>query len=230
MQNKTILIVEDDVQICNFICYILKQEGFSYYTAGRGDEALRELSTKKIDLMLLDLGLPDMDGTEIIAKVRKISEMPIIVISAREQEKGKAEVLDLGADDYLTKPFSVTELSARIRVAFRHLAKIESVQYQRLYAVGNLKLDVEKHLVFLEEEELHVTPLEYNLLRLLFQNIGKVLTTQFIIREIYGISYGTDTQALRALVAGLRRKLEKNPGKPRYIVTEIGVGYRMSDE
>lgn len=230
MQNKAVLVVEDDVQICNFICYILNQEGFSYYTAGSGGEALKMLRFKRIDLILLDLGLPDMDGMDIIAKVRKESEIPIIVISARDQEKGKAEALDLGADDYLTKPFSVTELSARIRVAFRHLARLENSQQQKQYQVGELQLDVEKHLVFLENRELHVTPLEYSLLLLFFQNTGKVLTTQFIIKEIYGISYGTDTQALRALVAGLRRKLEKNPGKPRYIITEIGVGYRMVDE
>lgn len=230
MQNKAVLIIEDDVQICNFICYILKQEGFTYYTAEKGKEALRVLESRRIDLILLDLGLPDMDGMDIITKVRKDSNMPIIVISARDQEQGKAETLDLGADDYVTKPFSVTELSARIRVAFRHLAMHENTRKQSYYSVGGLELDVVRHLVFLDENELHVTPLEYNLLFLFFQNIGKVLTTQFIIRNIYGISYGTDTQALRALVAGLRRKLEKNPGKPRYILTEIGVGYRMSDE
>lgn len=230
MQNKVVLIVEDDMQICNFICYILKEEGFSFYTAGKGEEALRILRSKQIDLILLDLGLPDIDGIEIITRIRKVSEIPIIVVSARDQEQEKADALDLGADDYLTKPFSVTELSARIRVAFRHLARLENSDLQKRYTVGNLELDVERHRVFLEGKELHTTPLEYNLLHLFFQNSGKVLTTQSIIKEIYGITYGTDTQALRALVAGLRRKLEKNPGKPRYILTEIGVGYRLSDE
>lgn len=230
MQNKVVLVVEDEVQICNFICYILKQEGFDHCIAGKGADALRELRMKKIDLILLDLGLPDMDGIEIITKIRKESDLPIIVVSARDQEQGKAEALDLGADDYVTKPFFATELSARIRVAFRHSARIESSQRQKYYKIGNLELNVEKHLVFLEQKELHVTPLEYKLLHLFFQNMGKVLTTQFIIKEIYGISYGRDTQALRALVAGLRRKLEKNPGKPRYIITEMGVGYRMADE
>lgn len=230
MQNRAVLIVEDDAQIRNFICYILEQEGFSYDMAENGEEAIRKLSLKHIDLVLLDLGLPDRDGLEIIAKIRKESEIPIIVVSARDQEQGKAESLDLGADDYLTKPFSAPELSARIRVAFRHLSKYENVQHQSYYRVGDLEMDEERHLVLLEKREIHVTPLEHKILLLFFKNIGKVLTTQFIMKEIYGIGSGTDTQALRALIAELRRKVEKNPGKPKYIITEIGVGYCLADE
>ena len=175
-------------------------------------------------------GLPDCDGMEIIKRVREWSDMPIIVVSARDQDREKAAALDAGADDYLTKPFSATELLARIRVAIRHLRRQGGEKPQAVYQVGELKIDIEKRLTYLQGEELHLTPMEYNLLALLFKNCGKVLTTQYIIREVWGVGYGSDTQALRALMAALRRKIEKNPAKPRYIVTEIGVGYRLVDE
>ena len=228
--SETILIVEDNAQIRNFISYILNQEGFSYMATGTAQGALSELALQHIDLMLLDLGLPDYDGMEVIKKVREWSEVPIIVVSARDQDKEKAAALDAGADDYLTKPFSATELMARIRVALRHLQKLSRNQPQPILSVGDLSLDLEKRQVFLKEEPLHLTPMEYSLLSLLFRNMGKVLTTQFILREVYGIGYGTDTQALRTLMAGLRRKIEETPAKPRYILTEIGVGYRLVDE
>ena len=188
-RDETILIVEDDSQILNFIAYTLKQEGFPYFTAKTAQGAMSTLVSQKIDLMILDMGLPDLDGIEVIRKVREWSEMPIIVVSARDQDKDKVSALDAGAE-----------------------------------------IDLEKRQVFLRGEALHVTPLEYNLLSLFFKNMGKVLTTQFILKEIYGIGYGTDTQALRALMAGLRRKIEPVPAKPRYILTEIGVGYRLVDE
>lgn len=226
-KNETILIVEDDKQIRNFISYILKQEGFNYITANTAENALSLLVSQKIDLMILDLGLPDFDGTEVIKRVRGWSEMPIIVVSARDQDKEKVNALDIGADDYLTKPFSATELLARIRVAIRHIYKSTKSDVLPEISVGGLTIDLEKRQVFLENELLHVTPLEYNLLSLFFKNVGKVLTTQFIIKEIYGVGYGNDTQALRALMAGLRRKIEPIPAKPRYIITEIGVGYRL---
>lgn len=232
MQNRniSILVVEDDTQIRNFICYALKQEQFQYEIARTAQGALAALVSKQIDIMLLDLGLPDFDGMEVIKKVREWSEIPIIVVSARDQDKEKAAALDLGADDYLTKPFSATELMARIRVSIRHLFRAGGNTAQAVFTVGELTIDLEKHLVFLNGSELHVTPLEYNLLVVFFKNAGKVLTTQYIIKEIYGIGYGTDTQALRALMAGLRRKIEPTPAKPRYILTEIGVGYRLVDE
>lgn len=231
MQNQyeQILIVEDDSQIRNFICYSLKQEGFIYTTAKTAQGALSTLVSEQIDLMLLDLGLPDFDGMEVIKKVREWSDMPIIVVSARDQVKEKAAALDSGADDYLTKPFSSMELMARIRVALRHLHKAGGIRPQTSLAVGGLRIDFDKHLVFLDDNELHTTPMEYSLLSLFFRNIGKVLTTKYIIKEIYGVGYGSDTQALRKLMAGLRRKIENNPAKPRYILTEIGVGYRLSD-
>ncbi|MDD4643361.1 MAG: response regulator [Erysipelotrichaceae bacterium] len=227
-RSYNVLVVEDDTQIRNFICYDLKQETFKYTTASTAQDALSQLVTKQIDLVLLDLGLPDFDGMEVIKKVREWSELPIVVVSARDQDKEKALALDSGADDYLTKPFSSTELMARIRVAIRHLSKVQINKDSPIIEVGELKIDFDKRLVYLKDKELHVTPLEYSLLLLLFKNIGKVLTTQ--LKEIYGVGYGSDTQALRALMAGLRRKIEYNPAKPRYIITEIGVGYRLVDQ
>ena len=228
--NECILVVEDDVQIRNFICYALQAEEFRYFTASTGQTALNLLISEQIDVMLLDLGLPDIDGMDIIKKVREWSEIPIIIVSARDQDKEKAAALDFGADDYLTKPFSTTELMARIRVALRHYYKQGSPKTQTVIQVGGLRMDFDKHLVYLDDTELHMTPMEYNLLALFFRNIGKVLTTKHILQEIWGIGYGNDTQSLRALMAGIRRKIEKNPAKPRYILTEIGVGYRLVDE
>ncbi len=228
--GECILVVEDDAQIMNFICYALKSEGFKHITAKTAQSALNSLVSEQIDLLLLDLGLPDFDGTEVIKRVREWSEMPIIVVSARDQDREKANALDIGADDYLTKPFSATELMARIRVALRHLYRQSGSKTQTSAQIGELKVEYDKHLVYLSGHEIHTTPMEYSLLKLLFKNAGKVLTTNFIIREIWGVGYGTDTQALRALMAGLRRKIEENPAKPRYILTEVGVGYRLINE
>ena len=228
--KECILVVEDDAQIRNFICYSLQSEGFKYITARTAQSALNSLVSEQIDLMLLDLGLPDFDGIDVIKKVREWSEMPIIVVSARDQDKEKANALDIGADDYLTKPFSATELLARIRVALRHLYKQGGNKQQTSAQIGDLKVDYNKHLVYLNNNEIHTTPMEYSLLTLLFKNAGKVLTTGYIIKQIWGIGYGTDTQALRALMAGLRRKIEKDPAKPRYIMTEVGIGYRLMNE
>lgn len=228
--NEIILVVEDNTQIRNFITFALKGEGFSPLSSGTAQGALSILVSQHVDLILLDLGLPDFDGMEVIKKVREWSDVPIIVVSARDQDKEKADALDTGADDYLTKPFSATELLARIRVALRHLSKIGMSQVQPTLKVGDLAIDLEKHQVSLHDQPLHLTPMEYSLLSLLFKNMGKVLTTQYILKEIYGVGYGTDTQALRTLMAGLRRKIEASPAKPRYIMTEIGVGYRLVDE
>lgn len=228
--HEYILVVEDDPQIRNFICYSLKQAEFHYVTAHTAQDALSHLISEQIDIMLLDLGLPDFDGMDVIKKVREWSDIPIIVVSARDQDSEKAAALDSGADDYLTKPFSATELMARIRVAVRHLYKHIKENQQGALTVGGLRIELDKHIVYLDNAELHVTPMEYSLLSFLFKNIGKVLTTGTILKEIWGVGYGNDTQALRALMAGLRRKIEKNPAKPRYIITEIGVGYRLVDE
>ena len=228
--HEHILVVEDDTQIRSFICFTLEAETYICHTAATAEEAMRLLAAEPIDLMLLDLGLPDLDGTEVIRRLRTWSEMPVIVVSARDQDKEKVAVLDLGADDYLTKPFSASELLARIRVALRHMYKQSGAKANPVYQAGELRLDAEKRKVYLGESEIHVTPMEYALLLLLFKNQGKVLTTSVILREIWGAGYGQDTQALRTLTAGLRRKIEKNPARPRYILTEIGVGYRLAEE
>jgi len=230
MLNEYVLIVEDDIQIRNFISYALRQENYQCMTTGTAQGALSLLVSEHIDLVLLDLGLPDFDGIEVIKKLREWSQTPIIVISARDQDKEKAAALDTGADDYLTKPFSTTELMARIRVALRHSYRQDKLEIRSVINVSSLSIDLEKHLAYLEEVEIHLTPMEYNLLALFFKNIGKVLTTNYIIKEIWGVAYGSDTQSLRGLMSGLRRKIEKNPGKPQYIITEIGVGYRLKDE
>lgn len=228
--NETVLVVEDNAQIRNFISYVLKEEGFPTLTSSTAQGALTAVVSQHIDLILLDLGLPDFDGMEVIRKIREWSDLPIIVVSARDQDKEKAEALDAGADDYLTKPFSATELMARIRVAIRHLSQFGMSKAQPVLKVGELAIDFDKHQVTKNGDPIHLTPMEYNLFSLLFKNMGKVLTTQYILREIYGVGYGTDTQALRALMAGLRRKIETVPAKPHYIMTEIGVGYRLISE
>ncbi len=229
-RSELILVVEDDAKINHFICYALKQDGFNVLASDNAQDALSLLVFQPVDLMLLDLGLPDFDGMDVIRKVREWSELPIIVVSARDQDREKVAALDAGADDYLPKPFSAAELMARIRVALRHLYKENPSKWQASVEVGELRIDFDKRLVYLADSEVHLTPMEYSLLAMLFRNIGKVLTTGALIRELYGPSYGTDTQALRTLMAGLRRKVEANPSKSRYILTEIGIGYRLVDE
>lgn len=224
-----VLVVEDDIQINRFICYALNHEGYEYKSIGNAQGALGILVSQQIDLLLLDLGLPDFDGIEVIKKIREWSDIPIIVISAREQDKEKANALDLGADDFLTKPFSAIELMARIRVAIRHIKRSSNMNNISELTVGELKIDFDKRIVLSNEREVHLTPMEFTLLSLFFKNVGKILTTKYILQEVWGISYGTDTQALRTLMAGLRRKIEINPAKPRYIITEIGVGYRLKE-
>lgn len=230
LKDQSILIVEDDPQIRNFLCYTLENEGFNYYSSGSAQSALNTIVSEQIDLVILDLGLPDFDGLEVIKKVREWSDMPIIVVSARDQDKEKANALDLGADDYLTKPFSATELLARIRVAFRHYFRNDTFKKQTEAQVGDLKIDFDKRIVTLAGETIHTTPMEYKLLTLFFKNSGKVLTTNYIINEIWGSAYGSDTQALRTMMAGLRRKIEEKPAQPKYIITEVGVGYRLVEE
>lgn len=228
--KENILVVEDDMQIRNFICYSVRNEGYNCKIAVTGTQAINAVLNESIDVIILDLGLPDIDGIDVINEIRQWSEIPIIVVSARDQDKEKAYALDMGADDYLTKPFSSTELLARIRVALRHIKRRGNSIKQSVIQVGGLRLDMDKHLVFLDEKEVHMTPMEYSLLSLLLKNRGKVVTTATIIKELWGPGYGQDTQALRTLMAGLRRKIELNPAKPRYIMTEIGVGYRIVEE
>lgn len=230
---ERILVVEDDVQIQNFMIYALENSGFKVEGALNGKDALSSFFMKGADLILLDLGLPDMDGMDILRKIRHTSEVPIIIVSARDQDKEKALALDEGADDYLTKPFSATELMARIRVALRHYKRMttkgDKEEDDLVYEYGDLKIDNRAHVASKKGEEIHLTPLEYQLLLLFIKNPGKVLTYRTILRTIWGEGYGEDTQVLRSVMASTRRKIEENPAKPQYIETEIGVGYRLKE-
>lgn len=224
--HSDILVIEDDKQIQIFLKYVLEKEHYACQQAETGEQALTRLEDRPADVILLDLGLPDIDGMDLITKVRsRWDTTPILVISARDQDEEKAAALDLGADDYLTKPFSSTELLARIRTALRHCPAAGKPAGK----VGELTLDRNQHRAVLGSREIHLTPLEYKLLETFFESPGKVLTTQMIIQSVYGIQYAQDTRALRTLMAGLRRKIEPDPGHPRYILTEIGVGYRLAD-
>lgn len=228
MNKMTILVVEDDRPVRNLITTTLKAHDYRYIQAENGETAILEATSHNPDVILLDLGLPDMDGVEIIQKVRTWSNVPIIVISARSEDSDKIEALDAGADDYLTKPFSVEELLARLRVTQRRLAMLNrDGAADTVFVNGDLKIDYVAGCASLEGEELHLTPIEYKLLCLLAQNAGKVLTHTFITQKIWGNSWENDIASLRVFMATLRRKLEAAPDSPQYIQTHIGVGYRM---
>ena len=228
MNKLTILVVEDDRPVRNLITTTLKAHDYRYIQAENGETAILEATSHNPDIILLDLGLPDMDGVEIIRKIRTWSNVPIIVISARSEDSDKIEALDAGADDYLTKPFSVEELLARLRVTQRRLAmlKLDSAA-ENVFVNGDLRVDYAAGCAYLKEEELHLTPIEYKLLCLLAQNVGKVLTHTYITQKIWGNSWENNIASLRVFMATLRKKIEKAPSSPQYIQTHIGVGYRM---
>lgn len=223
------LIVEDDKQIRNYINFSLKSQDYSCVEASTGKSAMNIIATQNLSAIILDLGLPDMDGIDIIKQVRGFSDIPIIVVSSRDQDNEKVEALDAGADDYLTKPFSIKEFLARIRVVFRHNSNTKE-DTPIIYKVADLEIDLEKRIVMLEGIDIHFTPMEYNVLTLLVKNAGKVLTHRYILKEVWGSYLDSDMQSLRVFMANIRRKLEKNPAKPRYIITEVGIGYRFADE
>jgi two-component system KDP operon response regulator KdpE len=229
MLNPLLLIVEDDKQIRNFINFSLTSQEYECIEATTGKEAINIIATHNLSAIILDLGLPDMSGMDIIRKVRSFSHIPIIVVSAHDQDHDKVEALDAGADDYLTKPFSIKELLARIRVIFRHF-DVTKKDIPSIYRVGDLEIDMEKHKVSLEGREIHFTPMEYEVLTLLVKNAGKVLTHKYILKEVWGSDLESDMQSVRVFMANIRRKLENNPTKPRYILTEVGIGYRFADE
>lgn len=234
MSQKRILLVEDDIQIRNFMAYTLENAGFEVSAVSVGKDAVDSMTKQPSDLVLLDLGLPDMDGTDVLHIIRGMSDVPIIIVSARDRDEEKVAALDDGADDYLTKPFSASELMARIRVAMRHCERMNSKQNDRdsddgVYTNGGICLDNGKHTVYKDGVEIHLTPTEYNLLYLFIKNPGKVLTYRTILKKIWGEGYGNDTRVLRSVMASTRRKIENNPAKPEYILTEIGVGYRMRE-
>lgn len=226
MNKPLILVVEDDAPIRNLITTTLKTHDYRYTVADCGETALREAATSAPDIMLLDLGLPDLDGVEVIRRVRSWSDMPIIVISARSEDADKIEALDSGADDYLTKPFSVEELLARLRVTQRRLAAMHT-SGSPVFTNGQLTIDFAAGCAYLAGQELHLTPIEYKLLCLMARNCGKVLTHTYITQKVWGTSWENDVASLRVFMATLRKKLESAPGSPQYIQTHIGVGYRM---
>jgi two-component system, OmpR family, KDP operon response regulator KdpE len=231
MNSKiVVLIIEDDPPIENFLAAAMNSQGYKTITAGNGEIGISLAASWDPDIILLDLGLPDMDGLQVISHIRAISDRPIIIVSARYLDHEKVEALDSGADDYIAKPFSVPELLARIRVALRHHEKdTREEDLAGLYQNRDLTIDYSQRLVMVRKEVVHLTPVEYDILCLLAVHTGKVLTHKQILHEIHG-SYQaeSDSQTLRVFVSNLRRKIELNPADPEYIQTEVGVGYRMS--
>lgn len=228
MNNLLILVVEDDAPVHNLIGTTLKTHGYDYITATNGENAIMQASSNNPNVVLLDLGLPDIDGVDVIKKIRTWSQMPIIVISARAEDQDKIDALDAGADDYLTKPFSVQELLARIRVTERRLSAMQSAnKSESVFVNGNLKIDYAAGCAYLSDEELHLTPIEYKLLCLLSRNVGKVLTHTFITQKIWGAAWESNIASLRVFMATLRKKIEPSADSPQYIQTHVGIGYRM---
>lgn len=226
--NHHILIIEDELPIRRFLKASLSDEGYRISEATSANEGLRGASSQPPDMIILDLGLPDMDGQEVLQRLREWCSAPIIVLSARDQEQQKIAALDHGADDYVTKPFSVGELLARIRTAMRH--SLRSGSESTVFATGDLKVDLSARMVYRKGEEVHLTPLEYKLLVTMIRHVGKVLTHRFLLREVWGPQDSQENHYLRVFVASLRRKLEADPTRPRHILTEQGVGYRFTTE
>jgi two-component system, OmpR family, KDP operon response regulator KdpE len=229
---QLVLIIEDEAAMRRFLRASLSAAGYHVAEAATGDGGLKAAPLQPPDAVLLDLGLPDMDGLEVIRHLRTWSQVPIVVVSARGQEKEKVAALDAGADDYLTKPFSVGELLARLRVALRHAARLAagSSEEAAQFTVGDLKVDLAARYIFVRGAEVHLTPIEYRLLTTLVHHAGKVLTHRFLLEEVWGPPYSEEMHNLRVYMANLRRKLEADPARPRYLLTEQGVGYRLVDE
>ena len=226
--KTNILVVEDDKAVRNLITTALATFGYKYCYANDGAGAIKEAVSVLPDLFILDLGLPDMEGTDMIRKLRTWTNNPIIVVSARTEVNDKIAALDAGADDYLTKPFSVEELMARIRAALRKKSYDESHERgSNIFVNGRLRIDYAADCVFVNETEIHLTPMEYKLLCLLSRNAGKVLTYKYILKELWGNDLESDTQSLRVFMTALRKKIELNPAEPLYLQTHIGIGYRM---
>ena len=232
LQKLSILVIEDEKSICDFITKTLNAQNYKTTSAHTGKDGLAILTSALPDLVLLDLGLPDMDGLDIIQQTRRWSSLPIIVISARTQEREKVAALDAGADDYITKPFGTDELLARIRTAIRHSNKImtDSMNNNRPYSAKGLTVDFDKRLVTVDGNEIHLTRVEYKIVSMLAKNSGKVITYSSLIDQVWGPYADDNNRILRVNMANIRRKLEKNPGEPVYIFTELGIGYRMIED
>lgn len=229
-ENVKILICEDDSSVNRLLSLAMEVEGYHYVSVRTGEEALRQIISQFPDLLLLDLGLPDMDGKDIIDKIRSFSQLPVIVVSARGEESDKIDALDAGADDYLTKPFSIDELFARLRVSLRRSKQInqqsDGNSEKSSFTNGWLHVDFLSNRVFVNNQEIHLTPIEYKLLYLLSENVDRVLTYSFIVKEIWGY-YEEDFSALRVFVNTLRKKIELGLGYSKMVQTHIGIGYRM---
>jgi len=225
-----ILLIEDEPQMQRFLRIVLQGQGYSSIEAQTGQEGLMQAATRSPDIILLDLGLPDIDGLEVTRRLREWSDIPIIVLSAREQEQDKIKALDAGADDYLTKPFGAGELLARIRVAIRHKVMRHAPAAEPVFILDNLRVDMSRRQVFLHEQEVHLTPIEYKLLMVLIQNAGKVVTHTHLLKEVWGPPYSNETQYLRVYMTQLRHKLESDPARPRFLINEPGIGYRLKTE
>ena len=232
LQKLSILVIEDEKSICDFITKTLNAQNYKTTSAHTGKDGLAILTSALPDLVLLDLGLPDMDGLDIIQQTRRWSSLPIIVISARTQEREKVAALDAGADDYITKPFGTDELLARIRTAIRHSNKImtDSMNNNRPYSAKGLTVDFDKRLVTVDGNEIHLTRVEYKIVSMLAKNSGKVITYSSLIDQVWGPYADDNNRILRVNMANIRRKLEKNPGEPVYIFTELGIGYIMIED
>lgn len=228
--DALVLIVEDEPEMRKFIRASLSSHGYRVIEAERASEAVSLITSHNPDIVLLDLGLPDGDGIDLTRQLREWSRIPIVVLSARGRDDDKVAALDAGADDYLTKPFSVNELLARIRVALRHAQHLATTPMnQQILEFGDVKIDLVRREVFRGDEELHLTPIEYKLLILMAQNAGKVLTHRQILKEVWGPAYASQTHYVRVHMAELRKKIEANPSRPKLLVTEPGVGYRLRD-
>jgi len=222
--GQRVLVVDDETSIRRYLRAALTAQGLTVYEAANGQEALNAVIANRPDLIILDLGLPDIGGIEVTRQLREWSQTPIIILSVRETEQDKIAALDAGADDYLTKPFSTGELMARIRVAFRKIGKTPD---DPILQVNALCMDLSSRTVTFEEQEISLTPTEYGLLRILLQNAGKVITHQHLLRQVWGTAYDSEMHLLRVNISNLRRKIEPDPARPKYIVTEPGVGYRL---
>jgi len=229
MNDKTILIIEDDRSIRNFLKLALKTNNYNTVESFTGLSGISLFMSHNPDLILLDLGLPDIDGMDVLLQIRQTSAVPVVIVSARGQEQEKVAALDAGADDYVTKPFGINELLARIRVALRK-QKPNSNLVSHEFVLDAMRIDFDKHKVYVGEKELHLTPIEYKILLLLTENAGKVLTHRFIQENIWGYESSDDYQSLRVYMANIRKKIESDTTCPRFIMTEIGVGYRFADE
>jgi two-component system, OmpR family, KDP operon response regulator KdpE len=229
-RDVTVLLIEDEPEIRRFLRATLPEQGYRIIEATSGQEGLVEASARNPDIVLLDLGLPDMDGVEIIRALRKWTALPILVLTAREQEHTKVEALDLGADDYVTKPFSMNELLARMRAALRHFARLSTEVQDSAFTVGQLRVDLLRRQVFVSDQEVHLTPIEYKLLTTLVRYAGKVVTHRQLLKEVWGPLHTDEAHYLRVYMRQLRNKLEQNPAQPRYLTTELGVGYRLRTE